>query len=106
MQIGQHEVFLQVIVKTRDFLVAARHLEIDRKHRGRQQTLKPIGLSFCLGESGTLVQARITQKLVACAVNLLSGHLDLLWVFLSHWVGLLAHATTLSIAPPLPWLCL
>ena len=80
LQIGQNEIFLQIVVKTGNFVVAARHLKLERGYCGWQQALEPVGVSLRLGESGALVETRVTKKLIACGAMLVGGHLDLLWM--------------------------
>ena len=61
LQIGQHEILLQIVVETGDFVVPTRDLEIDGRHGRRQQTFETPGAAFGLGERSAFVESRIMQ---------------------------------------------
>jgi hypothetical protein len=68
LQIREHEVFLQIVVKRGDLGVSARHLQLQRGHGGRQQAFETAGAALRLGERRPLVEARIAQQLIPAGV--------------------------------------
>ena len=70
LQIGQHQVLLQIVVEVGDLVVPARDLQFDWKYGGRQQAFETLGAAFRLGEGGSLVEARVMQKVVSAGTLL------------------------------------
>ena len=68
LQIRQDEIFLQIVVKTGDLGVPARHLQLDRGDGGGQQTFETPGAPLGFGERGALVEPRIVQQRIASSV--------------------------------------
>ena len=75
LQIRQHEVFLQIVLKVGDLGVPARHLQCERGHGRRQQAFEPPRAALRLGERRSFVEARITKQIVTGRMRR-SGHLN------------------------------
>ena len=75
LQVGQHEVFLQIVVEIGDLGMPARDLQFDRGDGGRQQAFEAVGAALHFGERRALVQTRVMKKLVSGSViRCCSGH--------------------------------
>ncbi len=78
LQVRQHQILLQIVREIGDFDPPARNLQVDRGHRGWQQTFEPVGASLSFGEGGSLVEAGAVKKIIPDGLFRLGfGHLDL-----------------------------
>ena len=65
LQVGQEQIFLQVVVEMRQFRMRARDLHFQRTHARRQQSFQMIFLALLLRKRGALIEAGIVDEVVA-----------------------------------------
>ena len=78
LQIGEHQILLQIVSKVGDLDSPARDLQVDRGDRRWQQAFESITAPFRFSERGSFIEARVVKQVIPFRLlRRRSGHIGL-----------------------------
>ena len=81
LQVGKHQILLQIVAEVGDLDPSARHLQVDCGYRSREQPFEPELASFRFGEGSSFVEAGVVKQVIPRRLlRRESGHIRLRWV--------------------------